>query len=338
MAAHFFGINDRVYSYSHTIGVNANAGSPGFNSPTDLAVGRNGIIYVVNRSFEGWGGEGLARVRGSMVTMDEEYLGSFGRRGEGDGEFIWPACIALDSQDNIYVTDNWLNRVVVFDKTGNYLRKFGESGSKPGQMIRPLGIAFDANDHLYLVDGHNHRIEVFDWNGVLLTTFGSFGTRDGQLNFPWGIAVDRQGRVYVADWRNDRVQVFDREGKYLAKFGSSGDLVGQFNRPTDIAVDQDGDIYVVDWLNHRVQAFTPEFRNITIFLGDATMSKWGEHAMRSLPPMQQMLGLIRDWTPFQRFRYPIAVAADSQGRVLIVDGAFQRLQVYQKERVGVGAR
>ena len=38
------------------------------------------------------------------------------------GEMIWPAGIALDSQENVYVTDEWLNRVSVFDKDGNFLR------------------------------------------------------------------------------------------------------------------------------------------------------------------------------------------------------------------------
>ena len=43
-----------------------------------------------------------------------------------------------------------------------------------------------------------------------------------------------------------------------------------------------------------------------------------------------MPGLVWDWTPFQRFRYPIAVEADNEGRIIIVDCTCQRLQVYQK--------
>ena len=334
MASHFFGINDRVFEFSHTIGANSTRGR-GFRSPTDVAVGRNGVLYVVNRSFEEAGVASLLGVKVAMLTMDEEYRGEFGSHGEGDGQFVWPTCVALDSQDNVCVSDYWLNRISTFNQEGKFLRKWGTPGSQGGQLNHPLGLAFDGDDNLYVVDGDNHRVQLFTKDGKFLNSFGSFGAGEGQFNLPWGIDVDRNGEVYVADWRNDRVQVFDKNGRFQEKFGSSGDLVGQFNRPTDVAVDRDGDIYVVDWGNHRVQVFTPEYRFVTAFLGDANMSKWGQQIMDSNPPLAQMLGLIRDWTPFQRFRYPIAVDTDSEGRVIIVDGTCQRLQIYTKEKVGV---
>jgi DNA-binding beta-propeller fold protein YncE len=37
---------------------------------------------------------------------------------------IWPAGIALD-RDNVYVTDEWLNRVSIFNKDGAFLRDWG---------------------------------------------------------------------------------------------------------------------------------------------------------------------------------------------------------------------
>lgn len=309
---HFFGINNRVFRYSHTMGYNATMGK-GFSSPTDAAVERNGVIYVVNRAFEE-APVSLEGVRVCMLTMDEDFIGHFGSYGKGDGQFIWPTSIDLDSQDNVYVSDSWLNRIVIFDQDGKFLRKFSGTGSGEGELMRPLGLAFDSQDNLHVVDSDNHRVQIFTKEGKFLGQLGSFGSGDGQLNFPWGITIDGKGDVYIADWRNDRVQVFDSEGRFRGKFGSSGNLVGQFNHPTDVAVDQDGDIYVVDWFNHRVQVFTPDFRYICSFLGDATISRWGEERLRFHQDFEQdferMPGLVWDWTPFQRFRYPIAVEAD----------------------------
>ena len=328
MTSHFFGLNDRTYRYSHTIGQQA-VGGAGFNMPTDLALGDDQVIYVVNRSFVE---SEVARpgIRVVMTNLDEEYLGDFGGYGDQGGKFIRPTSIALDSQQNVYVSDEWLQRISIFDKSGHFLDKWGVAGSQDGEFNRPSGLAFDKEDHLYLVDSANHRVQIFTRDGKFLDQFGALGNGPGQFNMPWSINIDGQGRVYVADWRNDRVQKFSPGGNFLASFGSSGDLAGQFNRPTGVAVDKDGDIYVADWMNHRVQVFTPEFRFITSFRGDATTSKWGERKLRANPDYMRMLGLVTDMSKVQRFFFPVAVAVDEKGGVIIADGARMRLQVYIK--------
>ena len=48
---HFFGLTDKMYSYSHSIGRNEFAGT-GFRNPVDLAIGGGDVAYVVNRSRE----------------------------------------------------------------------------------------------------------------------------------------------------------------------------------------------------------------------------------------------------------------------------------------------
>ena len=329
MATHFFGLSDRTYRYSHTIGHQSFMGGPGFFQPTDLAVGRDGVIYVVNHGLPERE-SGYPGVRVVMCTVDEEYLGDFGRYGEGDGQFIWPLSIAQDSQQNVYVSDEWLHRISVYDKKGGFLDKWGVMGSGDGEFNKASGLVFDGEDNLYLVDSANHRVQIFTKDGKFLDKFGDFGAGEGQLNYPWGITIDGKGDVYVADWRNDRVQKFGPDGNFKASFGSSGSLIGQFNRPADVAVDKDGDIYVVDWLNHRVQVFTSDFRYITHFSGDATMSKWGEQTLRANPSYMRMWGLVRNGSPMQRFWFPIAVQVDEQGRVIIADGCRFRLQIYMK--------
>ena len=45
---------------------------------------------------------------------DEEIVARILQPGDGPGELMWPAGIALDSQENVYVTDEWLNRDLDF--------------------------------------------------------------------------------------------------------------------------------------------------------------------------------------------------------------------------------
>ena len=327
MASQFFGISSRLFTYSHTIGRSEDSW-PGFRSPRDLALGSGGVIYVVNQCAE----ERPQAMRVTICTVDEEYLGEFGRYGEGNGEFIWPTSIALDRQENVYVADQWLTRISIFNKKGAFLAKWGIKGARTGKLDRPYGLVFDKEDNLYVVDSGNHRVQKFTKEGKFLSAFGSPGSADGELNLPWGITLDGDGNVYVADWGNDRIQKFSADGRFLAKYGSSGNQVGEFTRPTWVAVDQDGDIYVVDWANHRVQVFGPDWLHLTTLTGDATISKWGHQKLEANPDMVHQSRMVRDVNPWQRFWYPVAVELDAEGRIFVVDSSRARIQVYNKER------
>ena len=340
MGSHFFRINNRSYQYSHTIGVGNNTPGVGMRFPMDLAL-RDGAVYVVNRSFEE---EFIPReaIRVCLVNEEEDYLGDIGAYGEGDGEFIWPTSIDIDSTGRVYVSDEWLQRISVFEKEDRSLNRWrfvcrwGTVGSSKGEFNRPCGLAFDKQDNLYVSDGFNHRIQIFSKDGKFLDQFGGYGSGDGQLNLPWGIFIDQQGQVWVADWGNHRIQKFAPDGKFLARLGSIGDLPGQFNRPIGVCVDGDGDIYVADWYNDRVEIFTSDFKYIASLVGDATMSKWGWKKVAANPAHVQMFKLIRDLSAFKRFRHPIAVAVDEKGTVFVVDG-YDRIQIYKKDLVPEGA-
>ena len=326
MASVFFGVATRSFHYDRTLGRQEFVGS-GFRTPLDLALGPEGRIYVLNRSWE-YRPDG---VRVTMLTIDEEYIGQFSQFGEGDGDMFWPVSIALDSDQNVYVSDEWLTRISIFDKDGVFLDKWGVPGSGDGELNRPSCIRFDKEDNLYVVDSYNNRVQKFTKDGKFLAKWGEAGSGEGQFNLPWGLAVDSKGDVYVADWRNDRVQKFTAEGRFLAEFGASGIGVGEFNRPTGLAVDKYGDIYVADWRNDRVQVLTPEGRHITSFTGDAGLSKWGQKKLNANPDMIRQRNLVRDLDPERRFWRPRSVAIDGEGRIIIVDTNRCRLQVYQKE-------
>jgi DNA-binding beta-propeller fold protein YncE len=319
-------VKRRPLQYSHTVGALALTGR-GFSNPVDLALGENGMMYVINRSNSFQAPQGAVRV--TICTSGHDYVGQFGDFGTDDGQFIWPTAIARDSQGNLYVSDEHRHDVQKFDAQGNFLFKWGEFGSGDGQFDRPSGLAIDPDDNVIVVDHLNHRVQRFSPEGKLLASWGSQGSGPGELDMPWGVATDASGNVYVADWQNDRIQKFSPDGQYLASIGESGSGDGQLRRPSNLAVASDGTIYVADWGNERVVVFTPEGYPLTSLIGDSEMSPWGAEFLAANEDLVEGRKVMADGTPEKRFWGPTAVEVDEQGRVLVLESCRHRVQVYE---------
>ncbi len=329
--------------YVKTIGiVNNGFNGRGFANPYDIVVGKDERIFVLNRCDPAR----AAAIRVGICTMDEEYLGEFGKgNGTGDGQFIWAVAMALDSQERLYITDEHSHRVTIYSLSGEYLSHWGKAGAGDGELNGPAGIAIDSSDNVFLVDQHNSRVQKFTPDGKFIANWGSLGSGDGQFNLPWGAAVDSEDNVYVADWRNDRIQKFTNDGKFMAAYGSSGEDEGQFRRPTSVAIDSDGFIYVADWGNERVQVLGPDGAFQLLLRGEATVSKWGEDYLASNPEERaerEVSNLTPELpahlnTPYHissqtepYFWGPVSVSLDRQGRLYVTETNRHRFQVYQK--------
>src|SRR5262249_27976582 len=213
----------RTYDYSHNVGRGAAVGM-GFANPVALARDADGGGYVAKR-----GGESISKVpwdrtgvgaRISKVSLgsqsgEEEYLSEFSRYGSAPGQLIWPAGVAVDAQGHVYVTDEWLNRVSIFNREGNFLRCWNIVLSGDSEPNGASGIAIDANNTLYVTDGRSHKVRKFTTDGTFLGSWGSLGSGAGELDSPWGITVDDAGYVYVADHKNHRVQKFTSDGEFV---------------------------------------------------------------------------------------------------------------------------
>ena len=325
----------RVFDYSHAVGSRSGP------HPVGVAVGSGDTVYTITRQYEqisnvAWNKTGLFAKVGKYtigtVSGDEEFVAEFGKYGDGDGELIWPAGIALDSHQNVYVTDEWLNRVVIFDREGNLQGTWGAAGEGKGQLNRPSGIAADADDNLYVVDSLNHRVQRFTQDGEYLTGWGGLGDGEGEFDSPWGITIDSEGYVYVADHKNHRAQKFTAEGEYIASFGHYGTGRGELNRPADVAVDPDGDVYVCDWANNRVQVFAPDGGFVASLIGDAQqLAKWHQDTVDANVDVIKARRRVYTLEPEWRFALPSGLAFDSErGRLLVADTQRARLQIYNK--------
>ncbi len=313
----------RVFDYSYCIGMYGMSGQ-GFWSPQDFALAGD-TMYVLSRGAEELG------QRVSRVTLDHQFLGQFGAFGRGDGQFVWPRSIALDGDGNVYASDDFLNRVSVFDPEGTFLSCWGESGDDKGQLNGPCGIAFDGDGNVLIVDSMNNRVQRFTSDGKFLGKFGHQGDGEGEFNLPWGICLDDAGSVYIADWKNNRVQKFDADGNFLLSFEASPTSgVGDLHGPTGVAVDSEGDVYVTDWGNHRLQVYAPDGRFIATLVGDAQQpSPWTQTYIDANPDIIKARRRV-DLEPEWRFRRPVSVRVDDNDRIFVLEANRHRVQVYDK--------
>ena len=234
----------RCWRYLQYIG-RSNAMGAGFSQPITAAAAPSGAIYVGSRGATPWGWNKYVRI--TKTNSDHDFMGEFGRGGEGAGEFVWLTSVALDADENVYAADEWLNRITVFDSEGKLLTTWGEPphtverrnwdpaepasaqtislrdesiGYQEGKLNGPSGLAFDLEGNLLVVNSLDSRIQKFTKDGVFIGAFGVKGDGPGELDMPWGITVDNNGDIYVADWNNHRVQKFSPDGEHLLTFGS----------------------------------------------------------------------------------------------------------------------
>lgn len=195
--------------------------------------------------------------------------------------FLMPFDLAADSRGRIYITDQYLRNVRVYDlkaMTNHLLLEEANFFAQPNgiaidkndliyiadaaagsiqvispdhvplrtirhpELVKPIYLVVDpGKELLYVSDASKNRVAVFTLQGELVKTIG-----EGKLYSPQGVAVTADGRLLVAEPLMARVSIFDAEGKFLETYGERGDLPGQFDSPKDLAVGPGGRIYVLD--------------------------------------------------------------------------------------------
>ena len=129
------------------------SGDGEFNLPRDVALGKDGRIYVVD------GGN----FRVQIFDRSGKYLKSFGAVGKQLGNFARPKEIATDRIGNIYVADTAFGNIQIFNPEGELLMFIGERSEQdqPAGYMLPSGVAVDEDGRIYFVDQWFARIDIY---------------------------------------------------------------------------------------------------------------------------------------------------------------------------------
>ena len=201
--------------------------------------GPDGNIYALHRCF------GTA-----CVDRDEPPIVVFTPSGEfvrswGEGMFVRPHGFHIDSQGNVWTTDDRAHVVFKFSAQGELLMTLGRagvSGDGPNEFDQPTDILVAPDGNLFVTNGHGmgaDRVMKLTSDGDFIMAWGSSGSGPGEFDIPHALALDSQGRLFVGDRNNARVQIFDQEGNFI-------DQWAQFGRPSGLAITPDDMLYVAD--------------------------------------------------------------------------------------------
>ena len=238
-----------------------------------------------------------------IFDLEEHKYKFIERRDKDKDPMRSPQCVALDAQDNIYVTDSLTGKIFVFEPNGKFKRTIGSLKGGEGYFKRPTGIAVDsAAQRIYITDTLRDKVFVLDMQGSVLATIGHRGAGQVEFNLPTELLV-RDQHLFVVDAMNFRVQFLDRSGQYQTSVGQLGDTSGTMFRPKGIGLDSEGHLYVVDGLWGVVQVFDQEGRLLYYFGSRGTRS--GE------------------------FQLPAGLFIDRDDRVFVVDSFNRRVQVFR---------
>ena len=187
------------------------------NSPLGLTI-LDEVLYMVD--------SGSHRVQ--KFTLTGEYLGQFGSRGSGEGQFNTPHGICSDERGQLLVADNDNDRVQVFTVDGTFVRSVS-----CGDSSGPFDVAVDNSGKIHVTLNSSNCVAVYSSYGERLSTYGDDCTS------PAGITIDAEGYCYVSSESGGCI--FDPEGEWESRFTINN------GNPGCTTIDKYGNIYITDY-------------------------------------------------------------------------------------------
>ncbi|MDB4727714.1 T9SS type A sorting domain-containing protein [Saprospiraceae bacterium] len=248
----------------------------------------------------------------------QTYAGN-GKEGTIDGDpedatFWNPKGMVMDDQGNVYVADDYSNKIrkIESDGTVTSFAGTGEPGYANGnvndaQFFRPQDIAMDDSGNFYIADALNQSIRKITPDGevsLLTGVPGISGTDDGffdeaTFNFPAALALHDNNTLYVACLNLIRKIDLD-EGSVSTVYDSQYFIWG-------IDTDTEGNVYFAELDNHKIKVLTIDGSVLTI-AGSGTP------------------GCLDGSADDAQFSAPEDIVVDDLGNVYVADGTNHRVR------------
>ena len=238
----------------------------------------------------------------------EKVLQTVGRKGVVEHHFHQPACVFVDQDDYIYLTEHQTFAVKKCSTNGIIINSVGAPGKDPLRFMSPMGISVNPlTGRVFVADMENNRIQVLNPD----LTFNRIvtGSADGQhrIRLPSDIAFESDGTMFVTDNEHHCIQVYSATCDYLRTIGRKGKHRGQLALPFGICLDGNGHIFVAEAFNDRVSIFKTSGKFVHSF---------GSHG-----------------TQPGQFNKPQKIAMDKAGHLYVTDSGNNRLQVFNTENL-----
>lgn len=255
-----------------------------------------------------------------------EFVLAWGNAGDQPGQFHSPIGIALNSREEVFITDLNNARVQKFSNEGTFQSEFALPLDAPERQSAIIGgIAIDEHDLIYLSFMVQHKIAVYRETGELVREWGSQGNGQCEFNQPGGLLLTGEGEILICDQCNHRIQRHTTEGEYVSEWGGWGldhgqfDGIGEngsrFGGPHFIARDSIGRLYTTEGFQGRVQRFMADGQ---------WQSQWGDKGDQPGGFGDYQFGSLPIGVG------PIGIAIDPQDRVY-VSSLNDRVQIFDTE-------
>jgi peptidylamidoglycolate lyase len=156
-----------------------NASHDSFDGPTDVAIARNGDIFVT---------DGYDNSRVVKFDKNGKFLTIIGGvKGAEIGQFSLPHRVAIDSKGEVVIQDRVNKRIQFWTQDGKFIKQWTDLG-----LMYPAGMDLLTDDTLYLSDSDGQSVKIVKDNKILDAIGGLDGMR------PHQVTVDKFGALYIS--------------------------------------------------------------------------------------------------------------------------------------------
>jgi DNA-binding beta-propeller fold protein YncE len=270
-------------------------------SPRQVAVSRDGIIYVAGDSDRGVlvldkEGTFLRRLQPMDKIRDSKAISEAARQAEEEQkQRAEEQAFSGESEEETQSDEEEITTAEEQALSGELEEETQTKGVSPADIpeefrprsskeessrgpvsgVGPVRVNFvtiDSVGNLYLVSHETSRIYVYGPDETFLFAFGQKGGTPRHLSQPRSLAIDEErGLIYVGDYMRHSILVYDLAGEYLFEFGGRGFAPGWFNFPSGLAINRHGQIIVADLFNKRIQVLEVEYDKNFIMWGGRTL-------------------------------------------------------------------
>ncbi|MBA2668023.1 MAG: protein kinase [Trueperaceae bacterium] len=225
-------------------------------APVSVAVGSDGHLFAA--AFEYRAGDESHRMI-TKLDPQGDVVGSFGPYGMKEGEFLYPASIAVAPDGSVYVLDSETHTVQRFDADGRYLARFGGRGAGQGTFADPRTLAVGPDGRVYVLDYGNRQVQRLSSAGVYETRWAfRLGADQEGMRLIDGFTVSGDGTLFISDGTSGKIRSVTPNGK-LGTTYTFEKLHGEASdQLLDLGVDRAGVLYVARRGGHIIRRFMPD--------------------------------------------------------------------------------